>query len=235
MAKFLSQVYTSIRGKVGGIVYTKNQYAGLVARSFTAPTNPGTEGQAHIRSCFDESSAIYQLLTPAERTGWDDYAKTCLYPGPHGPYSISGRAMFMACYALAKFIETFPGSGSTIVADKAPPTVAGFVNIGPVQNAAFTPPGDTGISISVGNPNAFIVPYIWQRSIGWNQTKNIFRGPYNYGDNIMGDLALSATSVIDQGGLTADVVYFTRFHGVTAAPHRLTAPYTVRHIAATNP
>jgi hypothetical protein len=235
MAKFLSQVYTSIRGKVGGIVYTKNQFAGLVARAFTSPTNPGSDGQSLIRSCFAEASGKWEGLSQADRDSWDSYAATLDYQGPHGSYKLPGRQVFMGTQALGKFIEEI--GGSSIALDDDPPVIAGFENIGSVVAATYTPVSSTGVSVSIGNPNAYDCCVLIQRSVAYNKTKNSFDGPWPFEYTTADDLPASATTVfdIDTGVGTVDKAIFLKVRVITEnAPHRITQDYIVRCIAVTN-
>lgn len=233
MAKFLSQVYTSIRGKVGGIVYTKNQFAGLVARAFTAPTNPRTVGQTAIRSAFDVASIQWQLLTQADRDLWSDYAATLTYEGPHGTYKLPGRQVFISNITLAKFMAD--QSYGSVVAGVAPPTVAGFLNIGPVLPAPFTPPTSTGVSVSIGNPENVDIVALVQRSFSFNQTKNVHNGPWPFAGNKGLDIPSLTTGIADVIVADPDKAIFLRVIAVTeVAPHRISAPFIVRAVSVTN-
>lgn len=235
MAKFLSQVYTSIRGKVGGIVYTKNAFAGLVARAFTAPKNPQTDGQTLIRTAFSEASAYWEALTQAERDDWDSYAATLDYQGPHGTYKLPGRQVFISNVGLAYFIDNI--GGSSISVDDGPPLIAGFENIGAVQSAVYAPVSSTGVAVSIGNPNAYDLTALVQRSIAWELTKNTFDGPYPFEYNQCEDITASSSVIvpIETGAGTDGKVIFVRVRCITEnGPHRITSDFVVRCIAATN-
>jgi hypothetical protein len=235
MAKFLSQVYTSIRGRVGGIVYTKNQFAGLIARAFTAPTNPGTDLQELIRSCMSEASQKWTDLLQSERDLWNAYAATLVYEGPHGEYKLPGRQVFISNLSLAFYLDTL--GGSSIAVDVDPPLLAGFENIGTVESAVYDTVSSEGVAISVGNPNAYDLVVLLQRSIGFNQTKNVYNGPWLPGSTMADDLTASASTKFqfETGTGTAGQVFFLRVRAITAThPHRITNDFTVRCIAVAN-
>lgn len=235
MAKFLSQVYTSIRGSVGGIVYTKNQFAGLIARAFSAPTNPMTNGQEVIRTAFSRASEEFQGLPVADRAAWDEYAATLVYQGPHGPYKLPGRQVFISNFGLALFLDSIGGSAISVA--PAPPAIAGFENIGTVQTATYTPAGSTGISISIGNPNDYALVALVQRSIAWELTKNRYYGPWPFEADQAVDIAPSTSTIIDipVPAQQSGKVIFTRVRCITASgPHRITSDFILRHIAETN-
>lgn len=233
MAKFLSLVYSSIRGKVGGLVYTKNQFAGLVVRAFTAPTNPGTEPQSLIRSSFDEASIVWQELTQVQRDSWNAYAATLVYEGPHGTYKLPGRQVFMSNYTLASYMEANGyGSAATNV---DPPLIAGFLNIGPVNVVDFVTASETGVAFSVGNPGVDPCTVLAQISIGYNQTKNVHRGPWITAQNQGLDIAAASSATGTFAGLVVDKAYFMRIIAVSeSAPLRVSAPYFLRSVAVTN-
>jgi len=235
MAKFLSQVYTSIRGKVGGIVYTKNSFAGLVARAFTSPTNPKTEGQELIRTSFAEASATWEALSQADRDLWEAYAATLDYQGPHGSYKLPGRQVFMGTYSLAKFIDNVGGSSISVGDD--PPVIAGFENIGAVIPGTYTTVSSTGVAVDIGNPNAYDLVAIVQRSVAFNPTKNSYDGPYVFEYTECHDITASSTTTVlietDVG--TAGQAIFLKVRLITeAAPHRITNDFNIRTIAVTN-
>jgi hypothetical protein len=235
MAKFLSQVYTSIRGKVGGIVYTKNQFAGLVARAFTSPTNPKTGGQELIRTSFAEASGAWEGATQAKRDAWDTYAATLDYQGPHGSYKLPGRQVYMSNLSLAKFLDNV--GGSSISVDDSAPLIAGFENVGAVIAATYSTVSSTGVAVSITNPNAYGLVARVQRSIAYNPTKNTFDGPFPFEYTQAEDVAASSSTIIqiETGIGTVDQAIFLNVRLITeAGPHRITNDYQVRCIAVTN-
>ena len=235
MAKVQSHMHSSIRGRVGGVVYTKNQYAAIVMRAFVAPTNPGTTGQELARTAFAEASGQWEILTQAQRDGWDDYAKTAKYPDPHGNYYVGGRQQFCSNYGLALFIEDI--GGSSIAKSVAPPTTAGFENIGVIQPATYTPASKTGISVSIGNPNAYDLVALVHHSLAYEPSKNTFYGPYPHSNAEAIDLTASSSTThdIELDSATAGKHVFVRVRILTEnGPHRTCAPAQVLCVPVTN-
>lgn len=235
MAKFLSQVYTSIRGKVGGIVYTKNQFAGLVARAFTAPTNPSSEFQEMIRSSFSEASIKWEAIGVDDRELWEAYAATLVYTGPHGEFKLPGRQVFISNLSFAQYLDAI--GGSAIVVGEDAPSTAGFENVGVVQPAVYTPASSTGVSVSIGNPNLYDLAALVQRSVAWELTKKSFHGPWAPGASVGVDIPGDTTTLIDieTPTATAGKAIFVKVRCITAeSPHRITNDYILRLIPVTN-
>jgi len=233
--KFLSQVYTAARGKVGGIVYTKNQFAGLVARAFNAPTNPKTDKQVLIRSSFADSSARWQNATPADREAWEDYAATLVYPGPLGEFKLPGRQVFLSNLALALYCEQI--GGSSIAPGDDPPIIAGFLNPGPIAPGTFVTASETGIAIDIGNNTGEDAVALVNMSVVFELTRQVYYGPWASSRTFCVDIADGATTVIP---ITLNAAaegkrVFTRVRLISeAAPHRISPFYISSHVPVTN-
>jgi hypothetical protein len=69
MAKFVSQVYSEIRGSVNGVTYARNRY-GLYVRSKASPVQPRTHAQAERRAQLSVLSQRWRTLPESERAEW---------------------------------------------------------------------------------------------------------------------------------------------------------------------
>jgi hypothetical protein len=69
MAKFVSQVYSEIRGSVNGVTYSRNRY-GLYARSKASPVQPRTPAQAQRRAQLTVLSQRWRTLSENIRAEW---------------------------------------------------------------------------------------------------------------------------------------------------------------------
>lgn len=231
MAKFLSQVYTTIRGSVGGITYTANQFQPLIARARVAPVNPNTSYQSMIRSAFAGAANMWRNVTDAVREAWDDYAKTCIYEGPMGTYTIPGRQMFIgnigtALYQLARGNIAGPISGTA-------PVMPGFFDVTQVAPGTYVGPG-TGI--------AFVMTYMgtetWigygARSFAFDPTRYRFKGPFLSAKLDFVQQPGAGSILVEFDNLVADMIYFTNPRAMTAVdPFRMSPPYYLRHTAIT--
>jgi hypothetical protein len=69
MAKFVSQVYSEIRGSVNGVTYARNRY-GLYARSKASPVQPRTPAQSERRAQLTVLSQRWRTLSEFNRAEW---------------------------------------------------------------------------------------------------------------------------------------------------------------------
>jgi len=69
MAKFVSQVYSEIRGSVNGVTYSRNRY-GLYARSKASPVQPRTPAQSERRAQLTVLSQRWRTLDESLRAEW---------------------------------------------------------------------------------------------------------------------------------------------------------------------
>ncbi len=67
-------IATDARNKVGGIVYSKNQY-GAYVRTKVSPANPQSNYQSNVRNSFADLSVNWgSTLTAAQRANWIAFA-----------------------------------------------------------------------------------------------------------------------------------------------------------------
>jgi len=233
MAKFLSTVYSGIRGSVGGLTYTANQFHQLIVRQKTSPVNPNTTRQSQIRSAFSGAVALWAGLSAAFRNAWNDYADTLVFQGPLGPYTVPGRDVFIANISVALYLQSV--NGVPAVVDTTPPGIAGFLNISSVAPADFTPAASTGISFSFIQSGAEDVIAYATRSVAFGLSRERFKGPFLSSTNEYLEVVAPGSGVVDFDGLIVDLKYFMRVRFITAlAPFRLSAEFIVSSVAVTN-
>lgn len=232
MARIVSPVWSSIRGSIAGTTYLSNQYHPIVGRQRVSPVNPSTSQQGIIRSAFAAAVTLWEELTPANRLSWDEYAQTCVFSGPQGNYTISGRLMFIRSLATAQYLITvgvLTGPPNT-----DPPSIPGFLDVGTIHTSDFLTPASTGIAIGVEYAGSEDVTIYGYRSIPFNQTRERFKGPYISSSISSVDLTGAASAEITYVGLTADLAYFTSWRGInTDGPYRLSAKTLLRNVAVT--
>lgn len=233
MAKFLSQVYTTIRGSVGGITYTANQFQPLIARARVAPVNPNTSYQSMVRSAFAGAAQMWRNLTDTVREGWNDYAKTCIYEGPMGTYTIPGRQMFIGNIGNALYQQA-RGNIVGAVAGTAP-VIPGFFDVTQVADATYVGPG-TGIAFTMTYMSAESWIGYGSRSFAFDPSRYRFKGPFL---SAKLDFVLSpgaGSIIVEFDFLVAGMIYFSNPRALTAGdPFRMSPSYYLRHTAVTVP
>jgi len=233
MAKFLSQVYTVIRGSVGGITYTANQFQPLIARARVSPVNPNTSYQTMIRSAFAGAAQMWRFVTNLVRQGWDDYAKTCVYEGPLGTYTIPGRQMFIGCIGNALY-QMARGNIAGPIAGTAP-VLPGFFDVSQVADAAYVGPG-TGIAFTMTSMTAEPWVAYGSRSFAFDPTRYRFKGPFLSWSLDSVTSPGAASIIIEFDFLNPGSIYFSNPRAITAGdPFRMSPPYYLRHTAVTVP
>ena len=84
---------TSIRGKLGGNIYSRNKYGNII-RPFANPIQPNSAKQMIFRERFQINSANWRLLLPQAQDAWRK--ASILLPDSSGEMkSISGYPLFM--------------------------------------------------------------------------------------------------------------------------------------------
>lgn len=229
MARILSHIDAIRRGSVAGTTYFANQYHQILARARTAPVQPNTVFQQGIRDAMVWASVQWRFLTPEHRQDWDDYAQTLTYDGPLGPYQVPGRLVFisnlsLAVYGLGREALPPPTVGQA-------PTIAGFLNSGPYSTGPLLSPG-IGFTVNItGAPDQDIFAYV-QHSIGFNQTRNRFKGPWLSGSWTQLEVLAGTTTSDPFINLTDEAAYFVRIRCVSQeAPFKVSTPAILRVVA----
>ncbi|MEE9552650.1 MAG: hypothetical protein V3W18_00015 [candidate division Zixibacteria bacterium] len=233
MAKILSQIATVIRGSIGGITFLANSSQSIVARARVSPVNPSTQAQTDIRTGFSFANQRWQDMDQAERDGWEDYADSLVYTGPTGTYDVPGRQVWLG---NASFLQFLNNSGlATITVIDTPPVTTGFAKFDLIQAVDPGVPG-VGFDLNLLQSTGDDMDVLINISLGFNPSRNRFKGPWADAQTRYIQLASGVTANIPIEPLVDGLAYFFRIRGVTnSAGHRGTAAFVGRHIAATNP
>lgn len=102
-------IATDARGKVKGIVYSKNK-SGAYVRGKVTPANPNTPAQTGVRTSFGALAQMWSgTLTDAQRSSWITYAAT--YPRNDifgASINLSGLNMFISLNQVLQQIASAP-------------------------------------------------------------------------------------------------------------------------------
>ncbi len=232
MARMRSIIASVIRGSVGGLTYTANQWHQIIVRSRTAPVQPNTGYQTMLRSAFTSAASLWtNYLTEEQRLGWHNYAQTCPYEGPLGVYYIPGRQMFIACRGTRTYL--YDRGLPFAVSAFEPPTTPGWLSIGIGEPTAPTVPG-TGFSIPISNWNTDIVFAYAYRSIGFQESRNRYKGPWITQTLRYAEITYPTPGIIEYLGLHEGSVYFAHIRAIAKSdPIRISQDFYVRAVAST--
>lgn len=118
MAKILQGIgVEAISGTIGGTTFQK--WRGLlIARGKPTPSNPMTERQTRIRSIVSTISRAWRdILTPGQRTAWDQHAE--VFPW----YDVFGRSMSLRGISLFLKMNTVLLDHEKLMQITPPPAV----------------------------------------------------------------------------------------------------------------
>lgn len=221
---------SNMRGSVGGLTFTANQFQSTIVRLRVSPVNPNTAKQTAARTAFDGAVASWKTISQAFRDGWNDYAAGLVFSGPNGPYSISGRLAFIEVIQPALFLKDQVGVPAVV--DLDPPILTGFLNIENVVPALFTLPADDGVALSfTQNGSEDVIAYS-QVSRAFDPDRERFKGPFE--SDTLTDLTVvaPASGIIQFGGLNVGQRYFMNPRFITAlAPFRISSRSFLDQIA----
>jgi len=155
------------RGKIDGIVYSRNQYGGYV-RVKVSPVQPNTARQTLVRNRTALLSKRFStVITEAQRAAWSVFGaahpKTDVFGNPQ---ALSGIASYV------RLNQVILNAGGTII-DTPPPDleVAGLLSMTATASAGA---GTLSITFTPTPLGAGLVLYIWS-SEGKGAAVNFFR------------------------------------------------------------
>jgi hypothetical protein len=175
MAYLLSPLASTIRGKLGDIVFTANGYRSIVAREYVTPTDPSTSIQDNYRLAFTDCVDLWQSLSSADRQLWHEYSATCNLFGKKRTPQLGFQALVNAC--LIRFY-VFRASGTPAVPTGEPPASPGLLGLAAVRPADYSG-GTTGIAYTGKNLNNEAVYVFPRRTDDKAPTVNRYYGKYS--------------------------------------------------------
>lgn len=188
--KFKSLIFAQASGSVGGLTFLHGR-GGLIVRARSIPTDPGSPEQVTIRGFMAAlTSGWNDILTPAQREGWDLYALQVPISDSLGePRNVGGIGMYVR--------SNVPRLQVALPRVDDAPTI---FNLGEFTDPVFdnfVAAADT-FDVTFDNTDAWAneddSAMLLFSSRPQNTTINFFKGPYRTVNPILGDLALPPTS-----------------------------------------
>lgn len=213
MAKILSQVDTVRRGSVGGITYTANRYAAIVARARTVPVNPNTGYQSTVREIFKHLCGDWvNSLDQEDRDSWVWAASYHPYEGPLGTYHIPGRNYFIAVKMFRNWIHThYSGAlGDALKWNFG----GGWESLGTIVLGPKLAPGK-GFSVAFSRTagNADLIVSI-QMSLQQPASVSYFKGPFLPVPMVIDQVPGGVTTALDVETGVAPARFFIKIRGI---------------------
>lgn len=234
MARLLSQNAVIIRGSIGGITYSANQFHQIIARARTSPAQFPSNLQTQFRASFAAACLDWAVLTPPQRAAWDLFAPSIPYTGPLGSYVVNGREIFLGARTLVRYYNVRFLASLTLL--PGAPVLPGryamlAAYIGPPALAA------TGFRLYLTNSGAQPVAYIVNCSKPFLQTRLKWKGPWDSAQQKNGTLAPGAAALaISFTAPAIDLAYFVEITAVTASvvgvPHIFTTNQILRAVSS---
>ena len=190
--KIKSSIITEASGSVGGLTARHNR-GGLYLRARVIPVDPGSFAQNAIRAIVSFlTSGWADILTPAQREAWDNYAEQVPLPDRLGePRNVGGIAMYVRSN-VPRLQVALPR------VDDGPTRF----NLGGFTNPDFDTLTEAGQNVSVGfdtgdnwvgEDDAAMLLFSSQPK---NASVNYFKGPYRAIAPILGDSAIPPVSPV---------------------------------------
>lgn len=207
MARMTSHIASVIRGSVGGLTYSANQFYQIIAKTRSAPVQPNTQAQSRVKAAFTQASTDWLTQIQSVRDAWAAYASGLVYSGPLGEYSVSGRSVFMSNIGFMNYLLARGISFTS--AQKTAPVESGFLGVGAVTIGAPSVPG-TGFSFQVANPNSEDIKAVMVRSVAFDPTRERYKGPFLTSSLATMNVDTLDVESIDFLNLTLGKFYFVR-------------------------
>jgi hypothetical protein len=128
MAKFVSQVYSEIRGSVNGVTYSRNRF-GLYVRSKASPVQPRTPAQAERRAQLTVLSQRWRTLDEPLRAEWRALADELTRSDALGlTYRLSGLQAYLQINLWRALLGIAPQDNAPPQLDAPSPITLGALN-----------------------------------------------------------------------------------------------------------
>jgi len=190
MALVKGGIAGEMSGKVGGMVFARNR-SGMYVRSHATPVNPDTDRQQAARSKLSSlAQAFFGILTPVQRTAWNQYGSQINFQNR------LGDDIFLS--GINHYIRT---NSAVLLAggvriDDAPV----INNLGETDPTATAVIDETGQLLTVSfddtmpwldEDNAFLIVGMSQPK---DPSKSFIGGPFRYAGSIEGDSVTPPTT-----------------------------------------
>lgn len=176
-----------IRGSQGGTTFSRNRH-GQYTRQRSSPINPDSPAQVAARARFNDMATRWRdVLTPAQRLGWELYADNTSWINGVGEVThLTGLNHYLRSNGIATLVG--------LAAYDAAPGTFGI----PSQETRWTPSADASdgeVDIAFTFPvNVDDVAYAFFVGRPVDPSRNFYAGPWRYLGVILGNATTPPTS-----------------------------------------
>jgi hypothetical protein len=185
--KAKSHIFSEMRGTVGGITYTANQHAAIVARQYVNPVHPNSVMQNYAKTAFAGAVQKWRLSSDAIRLGWKNWTAAVGIGLDARSAFISSGSFVNYLYQRNEFPTPFTGDVPTI--DGVPLLLINAI----VYEGTI---GQTGISFQLTNLAAIAQDYAIWNGVQVSGSRNFYDAPWLPKSLQVGSLAGLATKTI---------------------------------------
>jgi len=153
MARLTGFTLGELRGKMGGLVFSRNK-AGAYIRALVTPVNPQTVRQQTARYSFGNNSILFQALSSFQKNCWETFARTHFNPLKGNSTGIySGGNAFVALRSSVNQGNTYNTLPTSAVGPDSYTMTSSGYNI-------VTDPPSTPSSATIFTDNAQSYPFL---------------------------------------------------------------------------
>jgi hypothetical protein len=225
----LSHVASLIRGSVGGLTYTANQFHAIVIRARVSPVQPGTIYQNMLRSAAIYAEIVWKALTANQKRAWELFADTVSFTGPAGSYTVPGRTLFFGWIA-DRYYHFLRGAPFEQMVNTSPTTPGRLAQ--PTFLLIAPPAVGVGFQVAFTNPSAIENVMFLVRSRGFNNGRNFWKGPWVSETLQYFPAPPASSTTFEFSDLVLGQVYFVKVYQIQRAGEAQVSNFTIYRTTA---
>jgi len=199
-------------------------------RSKPVMRNTTSNRKQSTKVALTQASQLWRDLSPADRDGWEWYAKTIEVNTPYRSSSPTARSLFISNISSELFLRSIGMMGGVFNTD--PPIIPGLLGAGSII-VADSPLGSKRIMLTYSNPNDVLVNVVINKSAEFIPTRVNIAGKfrsrkYTFSDVNPGSTKLNITVLTDSDRVMFFRIRFRTFN----PPVRTSSEFRLRGISS---
>ena len=169
-AQVVSHVWSTIRGRIAGIVYSSSPDHPIIARQYVKPVYPNTYNQQLIKDAFGAAVKGWYEAGSTFRDSYSQWAQQHQVPG-------GGRRKYIASHAFFNYYHNI-GVITGGWLDEVPAVYGEPIMECGEEAYSGDPSGSFGVALKIRNISEVNLNVIVRRSIPFKATRNRCKGPF---------------------------------------------------------